>query len=171
MGSEQRGVGDRTHAAGVWAGVAFADTFVVAGWRHQGEILAIGEHQQRDLFADKTFFENDLIGGRRADERGHFVDGGDGVGTVGGHDDALARRQAVGFDDDRHVSSAQFAAVEFHHRKKRRMGGRKPRRRDSVAGHKILGERFARLKLGGFHFRADDTQPATFEFVNDTERK
>jgi len=56
-------IGDRSHTAGVWTRITFADAFVVPSRRHQRKILAVRKKYQRNFPAKQAFFQNDRASG------------------------------------------------------------------------------------------------------------
>jgi len=78
------------------------------------------------------------------------------------HDDALARRQAVGLDDD-----GGAAAVHVGVGGGRVGEGLVGRCRDAVALHEVLGKGLGAFELGGGFRRAKDAQATRTELVDD----
>ena len=95
-----RGRGISTHAARVWAGVAFADALVVLRGADGQNVCTVAEHEERCLFALHEFLDDHLGAGPTERAAEHIVYGGLGLDQRFGDDNALARRKAVGLDHD-----------------------------------------------------------------------
>ena len=99
FGHDGRG-GVSAHAAGVGAGVAVADAFVVLGVAEFDGGFPIGEGEVADFGALHKFFDDDGFS-RCAEGAGeHIMHGGFGFLHGLGDDDAFAASQAIGFDND-----------------------------------------------------------------------
>ena len=93
--------GDRSHTAGIGAGVALADRFVVAGSGKACHRHAIADGQERHLRAHEALLHQHgaaCITEHRVVE--HHHQRGTGLGLVLCDDNALARGQSIGLDGD-----------------------------------------------------------------------
>ena len=148
------GVG--SHAAGVGAGVAFADALVVLRGGDLDGVGAVAEGEEGELFAGEELFEDDLglLGAEQS--AGEHLGGclfGFEVGVA--DDDALACGEAVGFDDDGDGEAAELFADLFE-RGAEGVG----RSGDVVALHEFFGEGLAGLELRGVLGGAEDAVAA-----------
>src|SRR5436305_19657 len=78
-----------------------AGSLVAAGGRERDDVLAVAQREQRELVALEPLLDQHPPAGRAeavVDERGRH--GGVGLGGGRADDDALARGEAVGLDDD-----------------------------------------------------------------------
>ena len=101
LGRDDGGGGISTHAAGIEAGIAFADALMVLARREHEVFVAADHEHDRRLFALHEFLDDDFVPGRTEDLGLHHVaQRGLGFGVRGRDDDALPRRQAGGLDDD-----------------------------------------------------------------------
>ena len=134
------GVG--AHAAGVGAGVAFADALVVLGGGDLDGVSAVAEGEEGELFAGEELFEDDF--GLRSAEEGaaeHLGGGFFGLKVGLADDDAFAGGEAGGFDDDGHGEAGEFFADLVEGGADGVGGGG-----DVVALHELFGEGFAGLE-------------------------
>ena len=157
------GVG--AHAAGVGAGVAFADALVVLGGGDLDGVGAVAEGEEGELFAGEELFEDDL-GLRRAEEHAaeHLGGGFFGLEVGVADDDAFAGGEAGGFDDDRDGEAAELFA-DLVERGAEGVGGGG----DVVALHELFGEGFAGLELGRGLGGAEDAEAAFGELVDEAD--
>ena len=147
---EQRGrhdLGGRigAHAAGVGAGIALSDTFVVLRGGKDDVVAAGDDDEDAGFFTEEAVFDEQLAArGAEFIAGEHFADGGLGLGERLGHDDAFARGEAIGFDDDRDRACPQVSERRLNRIKKRR-----GRSWDAVLEENFFGENFR-----GFEARA-----------------
>ena len=92
------------HAAGVRTGVAVVGPLVILRRRQRDDRPAVGDRQHAGFLAVEPLFDHDLVAGVAefavaADAFDRF----DRFGPRGADKHSLARRQAVGLDDHRHV--------------------------------------------------------------------
>src|SRR5438093_986794 len=127
----------RAHAAGVRAGVAIAESLVIARRRQRDHGLAVHERLQAGLFTFEQLLEHDRTAVRRraAECRARLL-------RRTAHRDALAEREPVRFHDDRALPAVQRLA------RRRCIGERLPaRRRDTGLAHELFRERLAPFDL------------------------
>ncbi len=93
-----RGIG--AHAAGVQAGVAFADAFMVLRCADGQALFAIDEDEIAGLFAIHEFLDHDLGASGPEFTAKHVVNRGQGGVQIHRDDHAFASGQAVGLDHD-----------------------------------------------------------------------
>ena len=147
---EERGRDDfsgriRAHAAGVGAGVAVADAFVILGGWEDDVVAAGDDDEDRGFLAEETVLDEELAaGGAEFAAVEHVAHGGFGFGERGGDDDAFAGGEAVGFDHDGNCARAQVGEGRGDFAEKG--GGR--------GGDAVLQEELFRENLGGFEARA-----------------
>jgi hypothetical protein len=142
-----------------------SNTLVILRREQCGRALSIAYREERDLGTGETLLE-DHPGARFAElavlhRRAHGKMGGL---LVRGDDDSLARREAVGFDDERKPELAR------RHDRMRRGGivaGAVPGGRDAVPGHERFREDLAALELGGGTRGTEDAQAARREQIRD----
>ena len=162
-GSRTVGVGVGAHAAGVGAAVAVEGALVVLHGGHVAEGEAVGEGEERELFAFELFFDDE---GMACGEE--LVAEGEGFGARGevvAEDlDAFAAGEAVVLDDVIVAEAIEegFDAVE-----------RGEALEDGVAGDVVAIEERAREGLGGLDARerlrgADGGDAGGPECVGDT---
>ena len=146
------GVG--AHAAGVGAGVAFADALVVLRGGEGDCVFAVAEGEEGELFAFEKLFEDDLGLGDAEESAGEHLGGGLFGLAMGLADDyALARGQAVGFDHNGHGEARELLADFTERGADGVRGGR-----DAVALHEFLGEGLAGFEAGRGLGGAEDTE-------------
>jgi len=157
------GVG--AHAAGVGAGVAFADALVVLGGCDGDGVGAVAEGEEGELFAGEELFEDDLGVGGAEEGAGEDLGGdGEGFGVGVADDDAFAGGEAGGFYDYGCGKAGELLA-DFVEGGAEGVGGGG----DVVAAHEVLGEGFAGLEAGGGLGGAEDSVAAGGELVDDAE--
>ena len=99
--TQDTGVAIRAHAAGVRAGVAVINSFVVLSGSERNGIAAVAEGDEADLLAAEELLDDEsaLQGGER----------GLGFGAIVGDDDAFAGRQSIGFQNDGEAETVERA--------------------------------------------------------------
>ena len=138
------------HAARVRAAVAVEGALVVLGRGHAVGLAAAHEREQRALGAGEAFLYDH--GGAGLAERA-IEAGAHGFFRrllVLGHDDALARRQAIGLHHDRGLQRGQVAQ-----RRLEVVEAAVARGGNAVGIHEALAERLASLKLGALGIGAE----------------
>ncbi len=142
------------HAAGVGAGVAFADALVILGGGDFDGVGAVAEGEEGELFAGEELFEDDL-GLLSAEERAaeHLCGCLFGFEVGVADDDAFAGGEARGFDDDGDGEAAELFADLFEGGAEGVGGGG-----DVVALHELFGEGLAGLELSGGLGGAEDAE-------------
>ena len=131
-----------SHAAGIRAGVPFADALVVLGARKGLRPFAVAEREERHLFAVEKFLNDDGSAGGAETAAKHRSDGVLRLLQLHGDNDAFARSQAIGFDDDRRALGANKGERRLHSIESA-IGGR----RYSEFSAKVLREPFGPLEL------------------------
>ena len=157
------GVG--AHAAGVEAGVVFADALVVLCREKRGDVGAVTETNEADFFALEEFLDDNLLRGF-AEERAveEAVGGFEGDVARLAEDDAFAGGEAVGFDDDGRMEEGDGFFELAGVRTDRVFGGG-----DLMALHELLSEGLAGLEARGGLGGAEDAEAAGLEGVDDAE--
>ena len=126
-------------------------SWLVASGEHRA---AVADDHEARLLAVEELLDDDAAAARRGVAE-HRLDGGVRFVARRRDDDALARGQAVGLDDDRQRRRVDVAM---------RGGGIVEdvvgRGRDRMALHERLGERLRALELGGGLRRPEDAQAA-----------
>ena len=135
----------RAHSAGVRAGVAVADSLVVAGRRERDGVLACRHREDGQLRPFQQLLDVEgLVVRRRHLQRGVEL-------VLGGADpDALARREPVELDDARRLGDRE-----------------RPRCRHAGGVQDVLRERLRALDLRGGGTRPEDGDPASAELVGE----
>ncbi len=157
----------RAHAAGVGAVVAIQQALVILAGRHRQYMLAIDHHDEAGFFA----FE-ELLDHHPCSRVAQFVVGEHHVyrderfALVHRDYDALARREAIGLDDDRR---AVFLDVCLGCRDVAE--GLEERGGDVVAHHETLGEILGGFELRGGLRRAEYPQSGGAERIHHTCRQ
>ena len=134
-----------THAAGVEARVALADTFVVFGRGEDLVVFAVGSHKDRAFDAAQELLDDHAGAGDAelsVEHCGEFLFCG--VEVVEDHD-ALTGCEAVGLEYERRFYCFEegLSLFEVCFAEGAECGGR-----DSVAGHECLGELLAAFEAG-----------------------
>jgi hypothetical protein len=130
-----------------------------------------GTQRVRRLLADEVLLQDDpLTGGAEAAIDHRLAHGVLCQAAILGNHHALARREAVGLDDDR---ESELLAGDRRVRCLERVTRPKARRRHAVTGHEVLGECLARLEPCRRLRRPDDRAPLPGEEIDDatTERQ
>ena len=142
VGHNRRG-GVGTHAAGIGAGIALTNTFVILRGGHGQHVLAIDHHDKARLLAlKKAFHDNPRAGVTELVIGEHVVDGHLGFILRHCHNHPFPRGEAVGLDDDRCALLSNIGQSRLDVGKHRiGCGG------DVVPREKILGKGFAALQL------------------------
>ena len=162
-GIHDRGGRVGAHAAGVRAGVAFADAFMVLAGGHGQYIAAICEYDKtRLLAAEKLLDHHATAGFAKGIAREHVGDGRLGVFQGFCHDHALAGGQAIGFYHNRCAAFTQVGegGLQLGECVVGRGG-------NIVALEKILGEGLRALELGSAAARAKAGQRTFREVIHD----
>src|SRR5205807_6646974 len=150
------------HAAGVGAGIAFADALVVLRRSQGSDALAVADHQKRKLLAFETFLQyHRRAGGAESLAAQHFGGYDGGFFASLGDDHALAGGQAIGFDHNRRMKKSERMLYFF-----RLMTHGEVRGRNVVALHEQLGEALARFQTRGGLGWPEDAQAAAGEFIH-----
>ena len=161
-GIDHRGGRVGTHAAGIGAGVALADAFVILAGGHGQHVLAVDHDDKAGFFAVEKLLDHHPAAGVAKGVAGQHI----GHGVLGllqrlGHDNALARRQAVGLDHD---GCALFAQVGQGRLELGEVavgaGG------NLVPRQEILGKGLGAFQLGGALARAEAAQAALLKVVD-----
>ena len=151
------------HSAGVGPDVAVADTFVVAGGDHWGNVFTVHEREHADFLTLQELLHKHPVPGRAERLLLHAQAHGR-KGLVAGLADnhALARCQAIGFDHDRYIAAP---CVLDRLVQGLECGGCPGG--DVVAKHQVLGESLAALDPGRAPGRAEDGEPGVLKPVDD----
>src|SRR5690606_12395833 len=142
---DDRGGGVGAHAAGVGAGVAVADPLVVLAGGHGQYVLPVDHDDEAGFLALQKLLDYHPRPGFAEGVASQHV-GDRGLGFLRGHGDdhALARRQAVGLDDDGGTLLAQVGQGRLDFGEVGVGGGG-----NGVAGEEILGEGLRAFHVGG----------------------
>ena len=157
------GVG--SHAAGVRAGVAFADALVVLGGGDRDGVGSVAEGEEGELVAGEKFFKDDFGFGcsgelSREDAGGHGL----GFDVRVADDDAFAGGEAAGLDDDGGAEAVELF-VDLFKAGAEGVG----RGGDVVAAHEVLGEGLAGFEHGGGLGGAEDAATIGGKCVDEAE--
>jgi hypothetical protein len=143
----------RAHAAGVQAEVAVERALVILRRGENLRRLAVAQRVQRNLDAFEKFLDDHARARRAEGLADHdFVHGLFRFGLVGANQNAFAEREAVGFHH-------AFAAERAQRLRRPAIEKFRPRRRDAVFLHELLGENLRRLELRGFLVRPQMRRP------------
>ena len=161
----------RTHAAGVGAFVAVFEALVVLAGGQGQHVLAVAQHDETGFFAFKEFLDHHtratfVVGHAVFVVHQHEVHSIMGLLQRHGHDHALARRQAVGLDDDGRAQPV--------HKRVGRSGvgeGVVVGRGDAMAAHEGLGKGLGAFELGSSLGGAEDAQAIGTELIDHTRRQ
>ncbi len=135
----------RAHAAGVGPSIALEQPLVVLGRRHDPEVGAVAEREDRHLGAVQSFLQQEFRSG--VAESALDEDGSDRVdGVLGGFrdDHALARGQAVGLDDRNRIEGGEMGDGLVRVREGRSRTGR-----DAVIEQELLAVDLRSFEPGG----------------------
>ena len=149
-----RGVAIGAHAAGVGSRVSVEHRLVVLRRRERNDIAAVGERDEADLLARQKLLDHE--------PSTQTSDCRLGRGAVRRDDDALARRQTIGLDDDR-VAKARQRFDRFI----RVAGGDEFGGRNPDFAKELLGEDFAAFELRRCRSGPDNPKPGRAEYVDD----
>ena len=138
----RRGIG--AHAAGIGAGIAVKGAFVVLGGADGQGVGAIGQHEERGLFAGHELFNHHLGPSAAKGAAEHLVDGIQRLLQRHRHDNALARRQTIGLDHDGRALRGHIGPRRLGPGKAGIGGGG-----GIAGGADFLGEGFGRLQPCG----------------------
>ena len=153
------------HAAGVGAGIVFADAFVVLRGCEGRDVGAVTEADKADLFAFEELLNDNLLRGL-AEERAveEAVRGFESDIVRIAKNDAFAGGEAIGFDNDGRMEEGdrffEFAGVGADGV----FGGG-----NLVALHELLGEGLAGFETRGGLGGSEDAEAAGLEGVDDAE--
>ena len=158
-----RGVG--SHAAGVGPGVPLADPLVIFGRGQRKNVLAVGQGDERDLFARQVLLDD------------HPVAGGAEAALLEEGDQRLLELVA-GLRDQHPLAGGQAVGLEHH--RQTHLPGRLARLgqvvdhlagggRDGVALHELLGEDLAAFEPRGLPAGTEHLEPPAGELVRQTE--
>jgi hypothetical protein len=126
-----------THAAGVGAPVALANTLMILRGGQGEDRATVGDTENRNLFSDKSFLDHNTT--VRRQQRANCVGG---FGVVRRKDDALSGRESVGLHDHRLAEIGNPRECFSGSIEERRL-----RSEDTVAFTERSGPRLRRLKL------------------------
>ena len=126
---------------------------VLSGYKGD-ERFTVTESNEADFFAFQEFFDDEV--------GAELLDGGFGLGVIEGDDDAFASGETVGFDDDRKREFLQGGKGVGKSSDLFGLGGG-----NSSAGEEFLGEDFRAFETSGSLGRANNSQAAGAEFVDD----
>ena len=161
---DERGRGIRSHAARVGPFVAVVGGLMILERRKCDDRAAVGDRQHAHLDAVETFLDEDAAGGRgQCGIVGDRLDGGECGGPVAAHEHALASRQPIRLDDDRHV----FAGFEVFAGPCRRPKLAEHGRRNVATMEDLLAVRLAALDLSGPLRGAEDPLAGRRELIDD----
>jgi len=129
--------------------------------------VAVGDHEEGDLGTRQTFFDHEAVARRPELAVGHGRrDRRFGRRAILRDDDAFARREPVGFEDERPAILARPDNAECS---LAGLARHETRRRYVVARHERLRERLARLEPGGGGRRAKQQAPLSRKVIGDAE--
>ena len=162
---DEMGGGIGTHAAGVEAGIAVANAFVVLGGGEGEGSFAVGQGEIAEFFAVEEFFDDDLgacIAEGLAGQ--HFGGGCDGFICGLGDDDAFSGGEAIGFDDDGGAGFIDEFGGGGDVGEAAIGGGW-----DIIFGAKVFHEAFGAFELGGSFGTAEGRDVGCDELVGEAE--
>ena len=166
-GLEHRVGGVDAHAAGVGAGVALADAFVVLRGNQRGHVFAVGQAEKADLVAFEELLDDDLLLGcaqQRAVEQALRGFKGDAARLA--DNDALAGGQPIGLDHDGRMEELDGLFQLRCTGADRVVGGG-----DVVSLHELLGESLARFQHGRGLGGTKDAQSALLQRIHNAKRE
>jgi hypothetical protein len=162
-GRHDRGRRVCAHAAGVRALIAVAQPLVVLRGRERQHVLAIDHHNEARLLSLQAFLDDHARARLSQSVLGeHGVDRGVCLRWRGGDDDAFARGEPVGLDDDRSTLRVDVG-VRRRGIGERAIGGG----RNAVPRHERLREILRALQLRRGARRTEDLQPLRAKGVDD----
>ena len=153
-GGHDAAVAVGAHAAGVGAGVAVVNGFVILRGFERDYAAAIAQNDEADFFAPQKFFDHQA--------RTQRLNGGLGFGAAVGDDHALAGGESVGLHGDRIVELHQRLDSRF-----RRLGAHEARGGNAHALHEFLGVDLAAFELRVFLRGSKDGESAGTELIDD----
>ena len=140
------------HAAGVEAGIAFADPLVVFGHGQQFIGLAVGQGEHGELDPVEEFLDHYRRTGRAELAAEHGLQFVFGFGHGAADEHPFAGCQSVGLEHDRRLATGQVAQAFFElGAAELAVGGG----RDVSFLHEFLGERLAAFEQSALPGRAD----------------
>src|ERR1041384_271282 len=153
----------RTHAPGVWPGIAFKSALMVLRRRQQLQRLAVNEYHHARLFAGQTFLDDDLRTGFTKDALLHDVhDRLFGFRNRLRDDDAFAPGQSIGFDNHRCAMLADVLLCSLRVVENFCLGGR-----NVVPQEELFRENLAAFEPGSGTVRSKDAQAPGAKPVGD----
>ena len=157
--------GVSAHAAGVRAGITFADALVILCRGDLDGVGAVAECEEGELFAGEELFEDDgLFCSAKERAAEHFGGCGGGLEMGFADDDAFAGGEAGGFDDDGDGEAWEFFANLVERGADAVLGSG-----EAVTLHELFGKGFAGFELGSGLRGAEDTMAAFGELVDDAD--
>ena len=136
-------------------------------WAEANSIArAIAKREKRNLLAVEEILNEDILPRLAKFARKHPVDRGFRLFDARRHDDALARREPVGLDDNRRALR-EHISLRGGSTGKAGIG----RRRYFVAGAKILREGFGAFEPGGRVAWTEGPDPCRGQLIDDTGDK
>ena len=154
-----------SHASSIRPPVIIEDPLVILSRTKRHEARPVGEDEVRRFLSDEKLFEHDPIA--RVTEPAidhHRAHHGFSSRSILGNDDTLARREAVGLQDQR---IRELAATNRLQRGRGRIADAKRGSRDTMPRHEILRERLAPFEGGGGPGRTDDRAARGGEHIDD----
>ena len=161
-----RGRAVSAHAAGIGAGVAVEYGLVILRGRQREGRFPIAERQQRNFLAHQKFFDDHTASGRAEHTAHDLAERFERLFLGLGHDDALARREAVRLDDDGRALFFHKGLGGFQFGEHAAGGGG-----DARFLHDVLGESLAALKLRAPPARSETADASLSHGVHDAEGK
>src|SRR5471030_37545 len=163
FGCYDRGRGIGTHTAGIRAGVAVADAFVVLAGGHRQYVLAVDHDDEAGFFAVQELFDHDArTGFAESVARQHVAHGVFGFSQSHRDDHAFTGGQAIGLNHDRCAFLTQVSQGRLDLGKVLVVGSR-----DLVASQEVLGERFRTFQLSSASGRTEAIEAARAEQIDD----
>ncbi len=141
-----------THAAGVGAGVIFANAFVILCGVEDIDVSAVDQSEDGHFFADESFFDDHGASGvAEGVVEHHLFEGFDGVLGGVGDDDAFAFGESGGFDDDGGFTGFDVGFGLFEVGEGFGVGGG-----DAGRAHEVFGVGLVGFELGGLAVGPED---------------
>jgi hypothetical protein len=147
------------HAAGVRSLIAVEDALVVLRRRHRHGPLAVAQREQGELLALEVLLDEHARVAE-APFHEHCLERGTGLVPAGRDDDALARGQPVGLEDDRVSVDRGQPVLHVAHE-----GGGRGGHPGGL--HDLLGERLGSLEARGGGRRAEGRHPRLAQCVDE----
>ena len=146
------------HAAGVGAGIAFTNSFMILrGGQRQG-VSAVGEDEEARFLAFKELLDDAFGAAELARE--DVVQCAASFRHFHGNGDALAGRQPIGLDDDRYTPRLEIGKCRRLVGEAAIGGGG-----DAIRGADVLGEALGTFELGGKFCRPEDLDAAAQKII------